>query len=113
MKYIHSKTLRYYITENGKVPFLKWLKSHCDATLQMRIRRRLDRLEMGNYGDYKSLGDGVFELRLAFGAGYRIYFSEQDNKVIILLCGGDKSSQKVDIADAKRYWKDLQERSDE
>lgn len=79
--------------------------------MRARIRRRLDRLELGNYGDYKSLTGGINELRLDFGKGYRIYFAEQDGLIIILLCGGDKSTQKKDIQKARDFWHELQERS--
>jgi putative addiction module killer protein len=65
---------------------------------------RLDRVETGNLGDYKSVGDGVFELRLPFGPGYRIYFGEVGATIVLLLCGGDKSSQKKDVVKAKEYW---------
>jgi putative addiction module killer protein len=58
----------------------------------------------GHYGDYKSIGNGVYELRFTFGSGYRIYFAEQDNVVVLLLCGGDKSTQRHDIELAKNYW---------
>ena len=61
-------------------------------------------LETGNFGDYRSVGEGVFELRFHFGAGYRIYFGEVDNTIVLLLCGGDKSSQARDIDRAKAYW---------
>lgn len=76
---------------------------------QNRIRARLDRLEKGNLGDYQSVGSGVFELRLHFGAGYRIYFGEVDRTIILLLCGGDKSTQGRDIEQAKEYWLEYKE----
>ena len=69
-----------------------------------RIQKRLDRLEDGNFGDCRSVGSGVFELRFHFGAGYRIYFGEVENTIVLLLCGGDKSSQARDIERAKDYW---------
>lgn len=84
-----------------------------DPVTRLRIRRRLDRIEQGNLGDCEPVGEGVSELRLAFGSGYRIYFAEWDNTIIILLCAGDKSSQVKDIKVAKLYWQELQERSDE
>jgi putative addiction module killer protein len=68
---------------------------------RLRVRRRLDRLELGNPGDCEPVDDGVFELRLFFGSGYRIYFAEQDDTIIILLYAGDKSSQTKDIKIAK------------
>lgn len=81
--------------------------------MRHRIRRRLDRVEIGNYGDYKPLGDGVYELKLHFGSGYRVYFAEYDDIIVILLCGGDKSTQSKDIEIAKTYWKELLERNNE
>ena len=73
----------------------------------------MDRVEVGNYGDYKPLGDGVYELKLHFGSGYRVYFAEYDDIIVILLCGGDKSTQSKDIEIAKTYWKELLERNNE
>jgi putative addiction module killer protein len=105
-----DKILRYYIKPNGKSPFSEWVKKIKDRTTQSRIERRLERMENGNYGDYKNLGDGVFELRLDFGAGYRIYFAEIDSVIVLLLCGGDKSTQPKDIALAKQYLYELRGR---
>lgn len=110
---IIQKILRHYKTSTGKIPFLEWLNSLHDPTTRLRIRRRLDRLELGHFGDCDSVGEGVFELRLFFGPGYRIYFAEYDDTIIILLSGGDKSSQLKDIKQAKLYWSELKERSDE
>lgn len=107
------KILRNYITPSGKVPFVEWLNKLKDPVTRLRIRRRLDRLELGNLGDCKPVGDGVSELRLAFGPGFRIYFAELNNVIIFLLCAGDKSTQSKDIKLAKKYWQDLKERSDE
>lgn len=113
MRKNNHKNLRNYVTSSGKVPFLEWLNNFKDPVTRLRIRRRLDRLELGNMGDCKSVGEGVSELRLAFGPGYRIYFAEKDDVIIILLCGGDKSSQLKDIKTAKIYWHELEERSNE
>ena len=77
--------------------------------MQARIEARLILLEAGNLGDYRSVGKGVFELRVHIGAGYRIYFGEVDNTVVLLLCGGDKSSQQRDIERAKMYWQDYKD----
>jgi putative addiction module killer protein len=71
-----------------------------------RILARVSRLQQGNYGDCESVGDGVSELRLFFGSGYRVYFGEKDNQIVVLLCGGDKSTQSKDIEQAKAYWKE-------
>ncbi len=113
MRKNNNKILRNYASPAGKIPFLEWLNGLKDPTTRLRIRRRLDRLALGNMGDCKSVGEGVSELRLAFGPGYRIYFAEYDEVIIILLCAGDKGSQTKDIKTAKAYWHELKERSDE
>lgn len=92
MKETKHRILRNYITLSGNVPFVDWLRCFKDPVMRHRIRRRLDRVELGNYGDYRSLGDGVSELKLDFGPGYRIYFAEEGDVIVVLLCGGDKSS---------------------
>ena len=70
------------------------------------IDARLARVRRGNFGDAKSVGDGVHELRIDFGPGYRVYFGREGSRIVILLCGGAKKSQQRDIATAKRYWKE-------
>lgn len=107
----YIKILRSYITRSGKIPFLEWLNKLKDPITRLRIRRRLDRFEQGNFGDCKTVGEGVWEIKLSFGSGYRVYFSEWNETIIILLCGGNKSSQKKDIKQAQAYWKELKERS--
>lgn len=111
MKKKNNKILRNYVTRSGKVPFVDWIKNIKDPTTRHRIRSRLDRVELGHYGEYKLLGDGVCELKLDFGPGYRLYFAEQDDIIVILLCGGDKKTQSKDIETAKAYWQDLLERN--
>jgi putative addiction module killer protein len=106
---IQPKTVLAYIDERGKEPFTEWLESLKERKTVERIRVRLRRLESGLYGDCQSVGEGVSELRLFFGAGYRIYFGEDEGNIVILLCGGDKSSQSQDIKVAKIYWKDYQD----
>ena len=81
-----------------------------DQKTLRRIRGRLTRLELGNLGDFRSVGEGVNELRIHFGPGYRIYYGEAANTIILLLCGGDKSSQQRDIERAKTYWQDYKDR---
>jgi putative addiction module killer protein len=108
---IIEKTLLNYIAPNGKEPFEEWLKKIKDKVIRARIRRRLDKLSLGHYGDVKAIEGGIFELRLSFGAGYRIYFAEVEKIIIVLLCGGDKSTQVRDIKRAKEYWQELIERN--
>jgi putative addiction module killer protein len=105
----HPRELEIYQDANGKEPFTEWLESLKDRKTRTRIQTRLDRIEVGNFGDYRSVGDGVFELRFHFGSGYRIYFGEVNNIILLLLCGGDKSSQTRDIRDAKAYWQEYKE----
>ena len=82
-------------------------RSFTEMPLQTRLQSRIDRLRLGNFGDYQGVGDGGFELRIHFGPGYRVYFGYHGAQVIILLCGGDKNTQARDIADAQRYWKEF------
>lgn len=101
----------YYVTEQGDKPFKNWLEGLRDVQGRARIRVRLDRVRLGNLGDYRSVGEGVQELRIDFGPGYRIYFGIEGKRVVLLLLGGDKSSQPRDIAKAREYWRDQQRRS--
>jgi len=98
--------IKMYQTENNKVPFIIWLESVKDKQFKARIKIRLDRLRLGNFGDYKSIEQNLYELRFTFGAGYRVYFGKENDNLVILLCGGDKKSQKMDIKNAKLYWND-------
>lgn len=105
-----SKELRTYETIDGKKPFDEWLDRLKDKTTLARIVARLNRVALGNLGDAKSVSDGVSELRLAFGKGYRVYFAQEGDKIILLLCGGDKGSQNKDIREAKAYLQDYRRR---
>lgn len=109
-KAIQPKQVMIYADAEGYEPFTEWLMTLRDTQGRQRVLVRIGRLEQGNYGDVASVGDGVNELRLFFGPGYRVYFGEEGNAVIILLCGGDKSTQHRDIAQAKVYWKEYQSR---
>jgi len=104
--------IREYITEDGRSLFAEWLRGLKDRRARARILVRLNRVRLGNLGDSKSVGDGVFELRMTFGPGYRIYFGREGDTVVILLCGGDKSTQSKDIAQAKDYWADYRSGDD-
>jgi len=102
--------LREFLTETGRNPFRKWLHSLRDIRARARIRVRLNRVRLGNLGDCKPIGEGVMELRLDFGPGYRVYFGQEGGFVVILLCGGDKGTQTRDIATAKQYWQSYKRR---
>ena len=95
-----------YLTKDKKNPFRKWLEGLRDRQARAKIRVRLNRIRLGNFGDSESVGGGVNELRIPYGPGYRVYFGRKDNTVVILLLGGDKKTQSKDIALAKRYWDD-------
>ena len=101
----------YYSTESGGKPFKEWLEDLRDVQGRARIRVRLDRARLGNLGDNRSVGEGVHEFRIAYGPGYRVYFGLEGNRLILLLLGGDKSTQQKDIARAKEYWRDHQRRT--
>jgi putative addiction module killer protein len=89
--------------EDGEEPFLKWLNG-LDPQTRGRVRVRIDRIEDGNFGDVRPVGDGLSELRLDFGPGYRIYFGQNGDEVH-LICGGFKDSQPNDIRFAKEFWR--------
>jgi putative addiction module killer protein len=87
-------------------PFSEWLTSLKDARAVGVVRSRLNRIRLGNFGDCKSVGDGVEELRIDFGPGYRVYYGREGSLVVVLLCGGSKKSQARDIVTAQRQWKE-------
>jgi putative addiction module killer protein len=86
--------------------FTAWLDNVKDERAAARIVTRIRRMEIGNAGDVRSLGDGVSEIRIDYGPGYRVYFARRGRTLVILLCGGDKKSQRKDIALAKRMAKE-------
>jgi len=102
--------IREYLTADGGNPFREWLLGLRDAQTRARIRIRLNRVRLGNLGDARSVGAGIYELRIHFGPGYRIYFGRSGKAIVILLCGGDKGSQKQDIERAQAYWADYLKR---
>ncbi|MFN6571068.1 type II toxin-antitoxin system RelE/ParE family toxin [Dendronalium sp. ChiSLP03b] len=109
---VQPREIRTYLTVDGKNLFDEWLNSLNDRKIKAKIRARLDRVEDGNLGDYKSVGDGIFELRIDYSPGYRIYFAQEGKTVILLLCGGDKSTQEQDISKTQEYWQDYRSRND-
>ena len=99
-----NKDIIIFETENGKQPFVIWINSIKDNNFKVRIFNKITMLKSAVFScDYKSVGDGVYELRFFFGAGYRVYFAFDGNDIVLLLCGGDKSSQNKDIEKAKEY----------
>lgn len=86
-------SIRKYQYSDGSIPFDDWINTFKNPKDRARLLKRLDKIQLGNPGDRASVGDGVFELREHFGSGYRIYYGMGKQTVILLLCGGDKSSQ--------------------
>jgi putative addiction module killer protein len=89
--------------------FSKWIRDPKDRSAQALITARIRRISVGNLGDSKPVGDGILELRIDYGPGYRVYFTKRRKEIIILLCGGDKSTQTRDIEAAKRIVKTFEE----
>lgn len=110
---IIQKTIKYYVHKLGNVPFKKWFHSLKDIKGQQVILSRLTRIERGNMGDCEPVGQGVNELRIHFGPGYRVYFGFDGKTVVILLIGGDKKTQNKDIETAHLYWKDYLRRKEQ
>ena len=89
--------------------FDQWLKNLRDSRARFRIHKRITRLAKGNPGDVKPIGEGCSELRVDYGPGYRVYYKDTGKEIILLLCGGDKSNQKADIANAKKLAREVDE----
>lgn len=102
--------IRRYRTASGDEPLTQWLADLPDRTARARILVRLERLELGNPGDARFLRDGVSELRIDWGPGYRVYFGREARTMIVLLCGGDKRRQDADIERAVELWREYKER---
>jgi len=98
--------IRKYQDRNGRIPIDEWINALRDSRARTRIQLRIDRLEFGLEGDWKSVGEGVRELRIPVGKGYRVYYAWSGEAFVLLLCGGDKSTQRKDILQAQSYWKE-------
>src|SRR5215470_6463482 len=98
-----EKMVIAFTASNGKQPFNVWLH-RLDNKARDIIMKRVDRMGKGHYGDYKPLGDGIYELKFKFGPGYRVYFGEDGRTNVVLLGGGCKGSQASDIKRAKMHW---------
>lgn len=103
--------IRHYQSAEGEQPFTDWLHDLKDQQARARIRVRLDRLALGNFGDCEPVGGGVIELRIDWGPGYRVYCARLGQMIVLLLCGGDKRTQKKDIKRAKDYFEDFKNRT--
>lgn len=103
--------IRHYISRSGKDVFDDWLSKLADARAQAKIAVRINRLAAGNLGDSKALGQGLYELRIDWGPGYRVYYAMLGRACVLLLCGGDKRTQSSDIERALRYLRDYKERT--
>jgi putative addiction module killer protein len=103
--------VRQYRTVEGRTPIAEWLDGLRDLGGRGRIVAHLDRLSVGLKGDWRSVGNGVYELRIDAGPGYRVYYAQDGNAVILLLCGGDKRTQVRDIGRAYAYWEDYKTRA--
>jgi putative addiction module killer protein len=103
-------TIEMYVTPAKRVPFEAWLRRLRDAQARARIRARLARVRLGNLGDAHDVGGGVWELRIDYGPGYRVYYAQSGPATLLLLCGGDKTTQLRDIRQAQAYFHDYQKR---
>lgn len=103
--------IEYYLTESGGKPFKEWLDGLRDITARQKVRIRLDRVRLGNLGKNRSVGEGVYELKIDYGPGYRVYYGLDKKIIVLLLLGGDKSSQKKDVSQARAYWADYRRRN--
>jgi|SRR5215510_6706683 putative addiction module killer protein len=104
------KHIAMYVTPTRQVPLEDWLAALRDRQARARIRVRIDRLSLGNAGDARPVGGGVWELRIDYGPGYRVYYAQSGPDIILLLCGGDKTTQAADIRLAHAYWTEYQVR---
>ncbi|WP_107316597.1 type II toxin-antitoxin system RelE/ParE family toxin [Achromobacter xylosoxidans] len=106
--------IQHYLTAGDhRDVYLDWLRRLLDSQVKVAVVRRVARMELGNFGDYKFCRDGVWELRIDVGPGYRVYYAPSGHRVVLLLCGGDKRTQASDIAKAVGYWQDWQRRADD
>jgi putative addiction module killer protein len=105
---VSEKRVESYVRSDGTCPFDDWIDSLPDRRARAIIRTRIGRVRLGNLGYCEPVGSGVAELKVNYGPGYRVYFGQVGTKLVILLCGGDKSSQSEDIKRAIEYWEDYE-----
>ena len=102
--------IRHCLTVAGRDPYQEWLDKLKDLTGRVAIQRQVDRVATGNFGEHKALQEGVWELKMDIGPGYRVYYALENATIVLLLCGGAKRTQTADIKRAVRYWHDYQQR---
>jgi putative addiction module killer protein len=107
-----SITVRALVTKDGRSPFQEWYDGLRDKVARGRIVSRIARVRIGNFGDFKSVGRGVYELRVDYGPGYRVYFGKVGDTLVLLVGGGDKSTQEKDIRKAQDIWEQHGENTD-
>ena len=104
-------SLVFYQILDGKIPFNEWFNSLKSEESKQIVDARMTRLQDGNLGDHKSLRGGIYELRIHFSQGFRIYFGKRGEQLVVLLVGGEKKTQEKDILRAEKYWQDFKARS--
>jgi len=102
---VKERLIKLLELSDGSLPFTEWVNT-LDKATKARVVRRVGRLRLGHFGDWKSVGEEVFELRLDLGPGYRVYYAQHGQEIIVLLGGGDKKTQHKDIKEAQRLWKE-------
>ena len=108
-----ERIIQYYQQANGKFPFTDWILGLADKKARSIIFQCIDRIRLGNFGDCQNLGASIFELRISWGPGFRIYYGLDGLRIVLLLCGGDKSSQHRDITYAQEIWKEYKKNAHE
>lgn len=103
------RIIKVYKTKDGKIPYEDWFLALNDRRTKAVILSRIDRVRLGNFGNCRSVGSGVYELKIFHGPGFRVYFALEAEQVVLLLCAGDKSTQRVDIARAQELFREFKE----
>jgi putative addiction module killer protein len=104
------RSLEEYVTVEGRSPFSEWLNGLRDRRARARVRVRLDRVSLGNLGECRPVGGGVHEMVIDYGPGYRVYFGQIGDRIVLLLTGGAKGTQQRDIDQANAHWADYRSR---
>ncbi len=107
---VKPQIIKIYTSSNGSSPYEEWLEGLRDIRARAKIRVRIDQLTLGNFGRCRFLNEGLGELKIDWGPGYRVYFGQNGLTLVLLLCGGDKSSQDKDLKKAKELWIDYRRR---